>query len=246
LTATTPTSALLYSTSAYVSSGLVSYYDFSNASSYSGSGTALNDITGNYNLTLSAAGTYNASPPSMSWTTAMNASMTNATLNNRLTTGGVTTLSMEILFYPTTNAPGSFFSLDNGTSSAFNLYGGGAGQVGIRAAATAGLSTLITANVWQHLVFTYSGTTNPSSSNPASLAIYFNGTAATMTNLTTLQNTIAAITPFDTIVLGNFLSTTSLGLAGKIAMARIYNVVLTPAQVLTNYNAAKAVASYGI
>ena len=84
----------------------------------------------------------------------------------------------------------------------------------------------VTYNAWTHILFTWSGT---------SLTYYVNGTkyTATRSGLVTPNSSVIrlGVSPW---------SATDREFVGKIALSRFYNVVLTEAQVLENFNVQKS------
>jgi len=141
--------------------------------------------------------------------------------------------SFEAVIYPVTGGQGDqiFCGIGGGTTVgasrtiriisnqwAFVGYGGSTEDwSGIQA---------VTYNAWAHILFTWSGT---------SLTYYVNGTKYTATRsglVTPNQSTIRlGVSPW---------SATDREFVGKIALSRFYNVVLTEAQVLENFNVQKS------
>ena len=213
----------------YVSSGLVGYWDFANVSSYSGSGSTVNDLSSSgVNITTITGGTYvgtGAKCETMSGTSA--AMSTTGSIN--LATGAYT---MECLFYTTSiatqtelitiNSGASYLFGFNGSSGTLYIYPGSGGPA-------------ITPGVWQHVVWSQTGTTG---------YVYLNGTKSTLSSLGASAPNVNLPIYFAS----RFGGTSAANLSGKFAYARIYNRLLTDAEVAQNYGVAVASLSgaYGL
>jgi len=218
----------------YVQAGLVAYYDFSTPASYSGTGSALNDLSGNgYNMTISGTVSFNSTgaisynPSSSSYATssaiALNLSsgftyeclVYFTSLSNTPITMGYTTLSTGNGFLQSVSTTGVFYVSGVGSSSgSFSTAAG-----------------VVTTGQWYHLVSVFSSTTYTLCSqyiNGVLIPIISGGTLSAFPN-----------NPANTqICLGNDPWNTTEQVNGKFAFGRIYNTALTQSQVLQNYASA--------
>jgi hypothetical protein len=205
----------------------IANYDFRNTSSYTGSGTDVIDLSGNYNLTFNSAPTYNTNPLSITLTTTVSAN--SAFVNINLANG----YTVELLFKYTSNT-GNFFKIfsyaSGNDNNGIQVQVNSSNQVylwntntGIALTASAALST----NTWYHVIITSNST------------IYVNGTSVTKTgSSTTLTNSNRVL------AVGDQARTRSI--VGNVAFARFYNKVLTATDVSSLYTDAKASGSYGL
>jgi hypothetical protein len=224
----------------YVISSLVAYYDFNETSSYSGSGTAVIDISGNNrNLTFSATPTFNASPQYIELTNTTTAGTASALSIAYQTTG----LSIEALVWRDPNAAGfsSYFQLDTGSvtnSFRHNLFGSptsiyyfgnDGGQLLYTNVAP---DVFINNSLWYHVVYTF---TEWSSANTTTGRCYINGTqcGADQVVSNASSNNFASTTVNRFIRLGKVSNLS--GFTGRFAMGRIYNKPLTETEVKMNY-----------
>ena len=200
----------------YITNGLIGYWDTSLNTSYPGSGTTLTDLTTSaYNLSITSLGAYNASPPSITWTSSEYAIKTGISPAISLTS---MTMEMLIQCSSLTNTP-NLMSLYNGTTG-INMNISSTGQLGL--GATLITATPCTSNTWMHLAISYTSTT--------AVTMYVNGIAYPLTS--TAASIPSGITQ---IILGNNYGTYTTGPVGNISMARLYNVALTQQQIVQNY-----------
>jgi hypothetical protein len=89
-------------------------------------------------------------------------------------------------------------------------------------------STVISTNTWYHVIITYDGTTNH--------FIYINGIQVATSSSFSGPNTPLS-TMNTPIYIGPAATTTWGAFNGKIGVLRIYNRVLSPSEVTTNFNA---------
>jgi hypothetical protein len=234
-----------------VSTGLILNYDIQNTDSYSGSGTAVVDLMGNSNATLTAGPTYSsAGPRYILFNGSTQYLMTNTSLNSKLSPVNTSIIiSFFTWVYP--QGDGVIIS-EQGTTppntgwydAQIQLYGGTMYfNVWNNNYATSKVSSSIATplNAWHYVGITYDGTT---------LRAYVNGAAAG-------SNAIARLTPGNDVggrsllynIAGacptNMGPTQSDGTASNMRLGafQVYNVALTAAQVLANYNATRA--TYG-
>lgn len=237
--------ALSYkSMSPVVSSGLILNYDIQNTASYSGSGTAVVDLVGNSNGTLYNTPTYNgAGTKYVTFNGSNQYLMLNTNLNPKLSPVNTSTVISYFLWVylqdngvivseQGTGAPpnqgwyDSQIELVSGTLR-FGIWNGSLQNFA---------STIATPlNTWHYVGFTYDGTT---------LRGYVNGAAAG--SITTGRATPYNNTPIRYQLLYSIASNcpTSMGDGTasnmRLGAFHVYNVALTAAQVLANYNNTRA------
>ena len=230
------------STPNYYTTNLLAYWDFNNATSYSGSGTVWRDLTSNgYNINLNGNGTFNS--PGMT----INANSNLKSLNWNIAQTATTTkplsnitnaISIEILFM-IGNVWDLQWLFNNGNgyggNGAFSLYIN-QDQLKFFCGANSNpviLQSVILPNTWYHMIITLSN------SSTVPIAIYINGILQQL-SYPIFFNSAFPLNTTQKLNIGNFddnenrYSGPSNG--SKIAMARIYNVALTQVQVQQNYN----------
>lgn len=225
-----------------VTSGLVLYYDPSNASSYSGSGTTVNSL-----VSPNLAGTmsnitytspyfaYNGTnsqvnvpdnallePGSGSWTMEVWVNQTasgNDVVLGKFDPGG---LAQDVSYSIRTTNTSYYAQLGSGSGSGSSLFVNSTTFVG-------------TLNTWYQLVYVF---TNGATKT---LQTYVNGASIGTVNhsLTSLLNTSA------NLYIGSYNGGEySQWFDGKIGITRLYNAALTDGQVLQNFNSDRS--KYGI
>ena len=219
-----------------VTTGLVMWLDAANRRSYSGSGTAWNDVSGtgnngtllngvSYESTNNGTLVFNGTDQYSS----VPQSATNNITSNQITFGSwcFPTISNKYQHMVVKNVSESrqygMWLSQNGTSQIFrNLYG-------VVAQTNVSISTNWGVNVWNYIILVYNGST---------IKIYLNGNevfseAATGNIVTTSSNVNIGGEPSQAF----FFS-------GKISNAIIYNQALSASQVLQNFNAYRG--RYGV
>ena len=213
-----------------VQQGLILNLDAGNPYSYGGAGTTVYDVSNTALSWTTNNTTYNSDPikyfsynGSSSWLQ----SSTSAAYDSQ-------TITMECWFYPTTltqdgflfekgqvNTQYSMF-LAFGNTFYFRTIGGTINNQDL----TFTTSTYIAANIWNHVVCTYNGSTK---------IVYVNGIqAASVAASGTLQ------TGQTNQYIGKYgAAGNNFPFNGRIAESRVYNIALSAAQVLQNYNATK-------
>ena len=223
-----------------VTTNLIAHYDPSNASSYSGSGTALNDLSGNgltgtmsnitftnpyfsYNGTnsqVSIADNALLEPGSGSWTMEAWAYLSNT---------GAGTKTILGKFDPGGGSQDVSYSMRISTATSFAQMGDGLGSY------VNSTSYTLTANTWTHIVYVWkNGATK-------TLETYINGSSIGSVNhsLSSLLNTPA------NLYIGSYNNGEySQYFTGRIGITRLYSAALTANQVLQNFNANRS--TYGI
>ena len=213
-----------------VQQGLVLNLDVGNPYSYGGAGTTVYDVSNTALSWTTNNTTYNSDPikyfsynGSSSWLQ----SSTSSAYDSQ-------TITMECWFYPTTltqdgflfekgqvNTQYSMF-LAFGNTFYFRTIGGTINNQDL----TFTTSTYIVANIWNHVVCTYNGSTK---------IVYVNGIqAASVAASGTLQ------TGQTNQYIGKYgAAGNNFPFNGRIAESRVYNIALSAAQVLQNYDATK-------
>ena len=225
-----------------VTSGLVLYYDPGNASSYSGSGTTLNDLSGNgrtgtlSNITFTSPYlTYNGTnsqvsiadnvllePGSGSFTMEVWVNQ-NATGNDvvlgKFDPGG---LAVDVSYSIRTTGASYYAQLGSGSGSGSTLY--------VDSTTFAG-----TLNSWYQLVYVFkNGATK-------TLETFVNGSSIGSVN----HSLASILNPSSNLYLGSYNNGEyAQWFDGKIGITRLYNAALTGSQVLQNYNANRS--KYGL
>ena len=207
-----------------VTDGLVLHLDAANINSYSGTGTAWNDLSPyKANGTLINGVAFNSSNSGQMVFNGSNSYVnTTASLS-------YTTYTKAVWFYVSNFSAGNNFISggDSSPNSQHFMWLGGANKL------TAGhntsyyliqSSTSLIVNTWYYGVVTFSSTTG--------WVLYLNGVQ---------ENTNSSTTTFTggTNVLVGAFNLAGTILQGGIATASVYNRVLTSAEVLQNYNAIK-------
>jgi hypothetical protein len=218
-----------------VTSNLVAYYDPSNASSYSGSGTTLNDLSGNGLTGMMSNITYTSPYFSYNGTSSQVSIADNALLEP-----GSGSWTMETWAYLSNTGPGTktilgkfdpggtaqdvSYSMRIATATAFAQFGDGTGSY------VNSTSYTMTLNTWVQIVYVWkNGATK-------TLETYINGTSIGSVNhsLSSLLNTPS------NLYLGSYNNGEySQYFTGRIGITRLYNSALTGSQVLQNYYADK-------
>ena len=216
----------------FVSNGLLFSVDAANAKSYSGSGTAWNDLgTKAYNLTLVNSPTYSAGTFAFNGSSQRADGADYAFLN--FNTGNFT---ISFWMKPTAWADGSSRGIIDKKSgdgaNGWTIYNDGTQPTKINA--RLGLqnnffsTNAVTTNVWQNWVFMRSG---------SSIYWYLNGALDNTGTSSYLLN--------DTAILGVGYSKTWGGyFQGSLSNIAIYDRALTNAEISQNFNAARG--RYGI
>jgi hypothetical protein len=230
----TPTPTL-----APITANLRLYYDPSNPSSYSGSGTVLNDLSGN-NLTGTLSNVTYTSP-------AFNFNGTNSTIStpdNALLEPGFGDWTMEAWVNYSVISGSNRIILAKADGGAAADWGYGLrtssvgltfGEVGNGTTSIQTSGSTLTTNVWYQVVavWTNFGTNN--------FELFINGISqgSTSHSFASIRSTI------NPLYIGSFNNGQfSQWLNGKVGIVRLYNSALTSPQVLQNFNADKT--KYGL
>ena len=212
-----------------VQQGLVLNLDAGNIYSYAGAGTTIYDVSPTaLSWTINNA-TYNSSDPkyfsyngSNSWLE----SSTSAAYDSQ-------TITMECWCYPTTLAQDGFLFEKGQVNTQYSMFLALSGFFYFRtkSISTEDLSftpsTYLTANAWNHIVCTFGAGTK---------TVYVNGTQSVQQ--TGLTGTLP--TGQTNQYIGKYGDVSnSFPFNGRIGESRVYNIALSAAQVLQNYNATK-------
>lgn len=224
--------AIFKNTPPIVTNGLTLYLDASNGQSYISGSTTWGDLSGGgKNGTLTGGATYSPVAGGSIEFDGINDWVDLGTSAASLIQGQ-TTFSIGLMFQLDTNAVlrgligtlvyacGSNLGLvsSNGNLSFYNDYGTTCYNVG--------LGNYVTSNVWIYAVATYNGTTT-------SLYGIKNGELSTVTGTDKSGSTNVFTRNFEIMRGGVYYSD------GRVANAFVYNRVLTPQEILQNYNATK-------
>lgn len=207
--------------------GLIMYVDAGNVSSYSGTGTTWTDLSGqNNNLTIAGAPAFNAS----TGFTFPGAEITKYVISNPFNNMPSTTLSYEIwlqtsggggiISYASTAADNDFLMYDTASVALYTAAGSVASGVNIAT------------NTWKQVVRTSNRTSGQEN-------LYVNGILQFNTTLT--PGTL--VTNGGSFVLAQEQDAVGGGfdpgqaLVGNIIIVRLYNKVLSDAEVMTNFTA---------
>lgn len=214
--------------SSIVTTGLILCLDAGNPRSYSGTGTAWNDASGNNNNgTLTNGPTYNSSNLG---SIVFDGIDDYVDCGNATSLQLATTLTLESWCNPTsTSGLGNMIQKNQNGGYRFRIQNGDlwAYSNGNYALAS---GAICTNNNWWHCVATF---------GPSGIVCYVNGTQVASTG--------TAYTP-SSVTVGNLqigcYAPGSETFNGRISIARIYNRVLTVAEILQNFNATRG--RYGI
>ena len=239
-TTQTPTPTVTTTPNAPVTSNLVLYYDPSNLSSYSGSGTVINDLSGNglngtmSNITFTSPYfSYNGSssqisisdnvllePGSGDWTIEF-------WVNHSVVAG-----AGRVLIGKTDGGNAADWGYGLRTQPNGNTYM----EVGNGVTSVTSPTSTLSINTWYQVVGVFTNITSNS------VALYINGALIGSNShlFGSIKNTTRPL------FLGSFDGGATFGqwLNGRMGVVRMYNAELTPSQVLQNFNADKT--KYGL
>ena len=226
-----------------VQQGLVLNLDAGNPYSYAGTGSAWYDVSGNsFNATLINSPTYTSDNGGvLNWASA-NSQYATVPMSSTLRVASIT---QEVWVYLSGTADQVFIGSQYGTSSnnSFAIWvQSGAFAFGVNTGGNFYYSTISTVStgVWYHLTHTYNATTQ---------LFYINGVLAATFNSAASGN-ISYDTSNTLLAIGSDFNGTGYNVGpsvytnGKMPVVRIYNIALSAAQVLQNYNATKG--SFGL
>ena len=221
-----------------VQQGLVLNLDAGNPYSYAGAGTTWYDVSGNsFNATLINSPTYTSDNGGvLNWASA-NSQYATVPMSSTLRVASITE---EVWVYLSGTADQVFIGSQYGTSSnnSFAIWvQSGAFAFGVNTGGNFYYSTISTVStgVWYNLTHTYNATTQ---------LFYINGVLAATYNSAASGN-ISYDTSNTLLAIGADFNGTGYNVGpsvytnGKMPVVRIYNIALSAAQVLQNYNATK-------
>jgi hypothetical protein len=216
-----------------ITSGLTFYLDAANPTSYPGSGTTWNDISGNgYQFSLSGSPTYSTTYGGRF----IYNSPTDLIYSNTNVTGITPTLSIDMWFMPNIGSDSqTFYDLMSGANCGDLLFGmhrdtifpltkvlNMAGQCDTPFASTSG-STTLTDGTWYMGSVTYDG---------SQVKLYING------SLELTASRSGSFNSSEQIFLGG-VNVSTEEFRGSIAVARLYNRTLNGSEVTQNFNSQK-------
>ena len=212
-----------------VQQGLVLNLDAGNPYSYAGAGTTFYDVSATALSWTGSNVTYNSDPIKYFSYNGSNSSLvssTSAAYDSQ-------TITMECWCYPNILNQQGFLFEKGSVNSQYSMFLDSAGNFFFRtiSISTQDLSftssTYLTANAWNHIVCTYGAGTK---------TVYVNGTQRVQQ--TSLTGTLP--TGQTNQYIGKYGDVSnSFPFNGRIAESRVYNIALSAAQVLQNYNATK-------
>jgi len=211
-----------------ITNGLIMYVDAGNSSSYSGTGTTWTDLSGqNNNLTIVGAPTYNVS----TGFTFPGADITKYVISNPFNNMPTTTLSYEIWLKTATGTSGIISYASTAADNDFLMYG--PENIGLYTAGGAVASGVnITDNNWKQVVRT-SNRTSGAENLYVNGILQFNTTLAPGTLVTNGGSFVLA--QEQDLVGGGF--DPNQAFTGNMIIVRLYNKVLSDAEVMTNFTA---------
>jgi hypothetical protein len=221
-----------------VQQGLVLNLDAGNPYSYAGAGTTWIDVSGNSNNgTLINSPTYSSDNSGVLNWASVSSQYATVAMNSGLR---VTNITQEVWVFLNSTADQVFIGMQYGTGSnnSFALWvSGGTFYFGVNTGGTfyQSASSTPSTSTWYHLVHTYNGTTQ---------YLYINGVLVTTYNSAASGN-ITYDTSNTLLAIGADFNGTgyntgpTLFVNGKMPIVKIYNIALSAAQVLQNYNAIK-------
>jgi len=240
-----------YTAPDYVSSGLITYYDPANPSSYSGSGTTLTDLSGNGIDGTIVGATYTD-----------NTYFTLDGVNDYIVTGNCysaisasDTHTVEAWVYAN-NVDDCLWSdlgsTNDPATSGYHFAGAQLIQVGPFQQIITGLwnGTAITRDVgvagsltgsWRHVARTYNGTTLTSYVNGANTS---GGVTMTFDSPADPGGDGVWYLAFGAEDTTTYSGSTAGWLSGRVGIMRVYNRALSGAEVTSNYNDSKSI--YGL
>jgi len=211
-----------------ITSGLQLWLDAGNASSYSGSGTAWNDLSGNGRTgTIVNSPTFTSAGASSYFSFGSGASQRTSFIYQTPVQSAATAFTWNIWVYPTANqdsyvlmgyrgtTPLQFYKL---TTQKFEMY-------------PAEIFYLFTLNVWQNITAVYDG----SQSGTANMKLYVNGTQVGLRDADQPDFSPSAM-PF--YVGGDPIA--SEFATARINQVAVYNRALSAGEVSTNFNTFKS------
>ena len=202
-----------------VSTGLLVNVQAGNTSSYPGSGATWTNLIDSTAYTITD-GTYNSDNGG---SIVFNGTSTVVPIGTPLNQG--TDFTFEAWVYATSTS--SAHNIISSSSNVFFIFGGTLyGGVGgsFQLVSSAGFPT----GHWKHVALTFSDSTN-------TMTLYINGSAVNQNT-----NVTQSFTGDETLRIGSHFGTSPVSFwNGRIAQARVYNIALNAANILTNFNATK-------
>ena len=225
------------SVSGIVTTNLIGHYNTADTNSYSGTGTTITDLANSNNLTLVNGPTFNSNDHG--GTISVDGTNDYASVSLSQT---MTNLTFEAWLYSTRTNSGGDYGYIFSSGSPFSVTGLAISEGGTFGGIVSGqfyynyggqsvnfpATSLMPENTWTHVTCVLDSTT-------PSVKLYLNGIA--VGSASTLP---VAAQPYITRLFQLHNSAAGFGhYNGKFAQVRIYNDVLTDAEVLQNYNATK-------
>jgi hypothetical protein len=217
---------------AIVTNGLTFHVDAAISSSYSGSGNVWNDLSGSNHMKFYTNSSYNVNANPTFSSDGGGSLITTGIFGKSMNNSGITgaaprSFEAWVKFNSiTSNAVMSIGS--SPCNSLFELMAYQNNIIDHIWCAYLPSSTVLSTNTWYHVIITYDGTTNHFvyiNGVQVAASSSFNGQSSTLTTLNT------------PIYIGPAVTTTWGAFNGKIGVLRIYDRVLSPSEITTNFNA---------
>lgn len=203
--------------------GLVLYVDAGNSSSYSGSGTIWNDISGNANnSTLYNGATYDSANGGSLQFSGSSYSQTNSNVVTNLQNGYTLIQAIKLTSYS-----GGMFAYNGGGLKYLNFYMGGSNKMRWETYSGNAINsaTALPLNTWVIIIGTFSGVNSDGATGIAK--IYYNGVLDSSGNLAS-----QASMPATPIYIGTYAG----NMQGSVGATLFYNHQLSLSEIQSTYN----------
>ena len=221
--------------SSIVTNGLIFNVDAANTTSYIGSGSIWNDLSGANNINFYSNSSYNTNATPTYSNDGGGSLITTGIFGKSVSISGITgsvARSMEAWVKFNSVSGNAIISIGNlPNSSLFELMAFQNNVIEHIWGTFTKSSTVLTTNTWYNIVIIYDGTTNH--------YIYINGVQVGVSTSVD-RNNLALNTSNTPIYIGTAVTTSWGAFDGKIAALRIYNRAISSSDVVNNFNALKS------
>lgn len=218
-----------------VTDGLVFNVDAANTSSYTGSSSVWNDLSGTNHINFYGNSSYNTNATPTFSNDGGGSLITTGIFGKSVSNSGISgsvARSMEAWVKFNSVAGNAIISIGNQpNSSLFELMAYSTNVIEHIWGTFTKSSTVLTTNTWYHIVIIYDGTTNH--------FIYINGVQVGVSTSVD-GNNLALNTGNTPIYIGTAVTTSWGAFDGKIAALRIYNRALSSTDITNNFNVLKS------